>query len=300
MELLKNLCSVHATSGDESKMTGFLLNYIKVNQKKWKVRPVIISGDELQESIILAFGKPRTAIFAHIDSIGFTVRYGRELVRIGGPDVKTGYKIWAETEDQKNEVEIKYGKSISYKGPLLPTGTALAFSPDFRETEEYVQCCYLDNRLGVYSALKVAETLTDGIIVFSCREEHMGGSASYLASRIYNDFKVRQALISDITWVTKGVHHGKGTVISLRDSGIPRRVFVNRILEIAKRSELQFQVEVEAIGGSDGTELQKSSLPVDWCFIGAPESNVHSPDELVYKNDIQSMIDLYKILMKEL
>ena len=34
--------------------------------------------------------------------------------------------------------------------------------------------------------------------------------------------------------------------------------------------------------------------------IGAPEDNVHSPDEKVYKKDIQSMIDLYKVIMQEL
>ena len=36
-----------------------------------------------------------------------------------------------------------------------------------------------------------------------------------------------QALISDITWVTEGVTHGKGCAISLRDSGVPRsEIFV--------------------------------------------------------------------------
>ena len=53
-------------------------------------------------------------------------------------------------------------------------------------------------------------------------------------------------------------------------------------------------------GGSDGNALQKSDYPWDWCFVGAPEDNVHSPDEKVHKKDIQSMLDLYKKLMKKL
>ncbi|MGB0430822.1 MAG: aminopeptidase, partial [Bacteroidia bacterium] len=40
--------------------------------------------------------------------------------------------------------------------------------------------------------------------------------------------------------------------------------------------------------------------PIDWCFIGAPESNVHSPLEKVHKADIESMLNLYKHLMQKL
>ena len=111
---------------------------------------------------------------------------------------------------------------------------------------------------------------------------------------------MKQALISDITWVTDGVKHGKGCAISLRDSGIPRRSFVNKIISIAKKSKIPFQLEVENSGGSDGNELQKSPYPWDWCFVGAPEDNVHSPNEKVNKKDITSMLNLYKELLKKL
>jgi di/tripeptidase len=46
--------------------------------------------------------------------------------------------------------------------------------------------------------------------------------------------------------------------------------------------------------------LQKSDLPIDWCFIGAAEDNVHSPDEKVFKSDIVSMLELYRVLLREL
>jgi putative aminopeptidase FrvX len=107
-------------------------------------------------------------------------------------------------------------------------------------------------------------------------------------------------LICDITWVTHGVKHGGGVAISLRDSGIPRRTYVDRILHLAKLSGVPYQLEVESAGGSDGTMLQRSDLPIDWCFIGAPEDHVHSPDEIVYKKDIEAMIELYGYLMKHL
>lgn len=182
----------------------------------------------------------------------------------------------------------------------LDRGTILTFKPDFRETNEYVQSPYLDNRLGVWNALQVASTMENGAIVFSTYEEHGGNSVGFCASYLKENFGVRQALISDITWVTSGVKHGGGVAISMRDSVLPRRSYLNRIIQIARDSGIPFQLEVESAGGSDGAVLQKSDLSIDWCFIGAPEDNVHTPDEKVFKFDIDSMVNLYRVLMAEL
>ncbi len=303
MQLLKKLCSIQAPSGNEVLMKDFLLNYIEKNSPKWKVQPVIFSGEHFQDCIVLVFGKPRTALFAHIDSIGFTARYGKQLIKIGGP--RTDKKYTLVGQDSKGKIECSLQKdkkdNLTYKFKReIFRGTMLTFKPDWRESKDYVQCCYMDNRLGVWNALQVAETLTDGIIAFSCWEEVGGGSVEYLSRFIYETYRVKQALISDITWVTEGVQHGKGVAISLRDSGLPRRSYVNRIVEIAKKSKIPFQLEVEATGGSDGNVLQRSPYPFDWCFVGAPEDGVHSPDEKVHKADIKSMTDLYRVLMKEL
>ena len=163
-----------------------------------------------------------------------------------------------------------------------------------------MQGCYMDNRVGLYVALKIAETLENGAICFTCYEEHGGGSAENMARILFEKHHIHQALISDITWVTEGVHPGKGVAISLRDSGIPRRSYVNRIIEIANKHQIPYQLEVEGSGGSDGNSLQRSPYPYDWCFVGAPEDNVHSPQEMVHKRDIDSMIQLYQSLMREL
>lgn len=307
MKLLKELCEVHAPSGNEENMQAFLLAYIEKEKSNWKVQPEVIYGDDFQNCIILKFGNPRTAIFAHMDSIGFTVRYGKELVKIGGPRTIEGTKLVGkdskgdiecellviENENQPNGLEYVFDREID-------RGTDLSFKCKFVETEDYVQSCYMDNRLGVWNGLKVAETLEDGVICFSCWEEHGGGSVGYLGKYIYENWKVKQALISDITWVTEGVKDGEGVAISIRDSGIPRRSYVNKIIDLAKDSQVPYQLEVESSGGSDGNELQKSPYPFDWCFIGAPEQHVHSPKEKVHKSDIQSMVDLYRYLMKHL
>jgi putative aminopeptidase FrvX len=305
--LLKEICAIHAPSGHEEPMKDFLLDYIRKNSGNWKVMPEVLSGPEFQDCIIMVFGTPRTAVFAHIDSIGFTVRYNKGLVKIGGPLAEQGYKLVGEDSLGKINCILKVethpegGKQLSYESDReIERGTALTFEPYWRESEEYVQCCYMDNRLGVFNALKLAETLNDGIICFSCWEEHGGGSVQYLTKYIFEKYQIMQCLISDITWITEGVNHGKGCVISMRDSGLPRRSYVNKIISIARQSGIPFQIEVEGAGGSDGNTIQHSPYPIDWCFVGAPEDEVHTPDEKVHKADISSMISLYKELMEKL
>ena len=303
MELLKTLCHIEAPSGSEQNMTEFVLDYIKSNQDSWKVKPELFYGDGFQDCIVLVFGKPSTAIFAHLDSIGYTVKYNNELVKIGGPSTKEGIVLVGQDSQGRIEEKLQHktdkdgNKILFIGGREVERGTTLTFKADFRQTDDFVQCCYMDNRLGVWNALKVAEKLENGIICFSAWEEHGGGSVGYLAKFIYEIYGVKQALISDITWVTEGVKHAKGVAISIRDSGIPRRTYINRIIDLAKASNIPFQLEVENAGGSDGNALQRSPYPFDWCFIGAPEDFVHTPNEKVHKSDIESMTQMYDYLM---
>ena len=66
-----------------------------------------------------------------------------------------------------------------------------------------------------------------------------------------------QALISDITWVTKGIKFSYGTVVSARDSAIPNRTFIKKIINILKEHKIKFQIEVESSGGSDEINYKK-------------------------------------------
>ncbi len=304
MELLHTLCRIPAPAGNEATLTGFLLEYFQQKQSGWRVQPQILAGAEWQDCIILVFGQPRTAVFAHLDSIGFTVRYGRQLVCIGGPALEVGTRLVGHDSQGDIDCTLTIDEEtgqLSYEFHReIERGTELTFACHFRETDTTVQSCYLDNRLGVWNALRLCETLEHGIVAFSCWEEHGGGSVAYLAKYIYETYGVRQALISDITWVTEGVHAGQGVVISLRDSLIPRRAYVDRIRRIAEAAGIPHQLEVEGSGGSDAKELQHGAQPWNWCFVGAPEDHVHSPNELVNKRDIESMLALYQVLMREL
>jgi len=307
MKLLKKLTSIRGASSDETTIKKFLIKYITENQYYWKIKPAIFDNSELHDNLILVFGKPRTVIYAHIDTIGFSVSYENQLVKIGGPDIIDGTPLVGKDSKGNIETELMIIEQENDRPIIkcvydreIDRGTILTYKPNFRETETTIQSPYLDNRLGVWTALKIAETLKDGIIVFSTYEEHGGNSIGYISNLLYNKYKIKQALICDITWLTDHVTPGKGVVISLRDSMLPRKSFLDKIIKLAKKSGVEYQLEVESAGGSDGSSLQKSELLIDWCFIGAGEDNVHTCNEIVSKYDIMCMVEMYRYLMKKL
>jgi len=302
LNFLEKLVDIHGPSGDEAGVRDFIINHVKTKSKTWKSKPQLFYGEELHDALIMVFGKPRTAIFAHMDSIGFTVRYENQLIPIGSPNAQKGYRLTGK--DSKGLIvcgmQVDEGYVFHDFPRAIDIGTSLVYESNFRYNPPYVSSPYMDNRLGVFAALKVAETLEDGIIVCSTYEEHGGGSVPFILRFIMERFPIQQTLIADITWVTEGVHHGEGVVISMRDRNIPRRSFLNKVIKIAESNSIKFQLEVEEHGSSDGKEVQHSPYALDWLFIGAPEDHVHTPNEKVHIDDIQSMIDLYRVLMKNL
>ncbi len=301
-KLLKDLNSISGVSGDEEKILDFIQEYVHNNQHNWVQKPQIIRNKHTQDAIVLVFGKPTTAVFAHVDTVGFTAGYGADLIKVGSPAIKKSDVLVGEDTNGKFKCKVTKveGQWQYLLDREIERGTPLSYKPHFKETKEFIEGNYMDNRLGVFVALQLAETLQNGIIAFTTYEEVGGGNAEVLANYIYTNFSVCQSLICDITWVTNGVHHHNGVVISARDSGLPRRKYLKKIIELAQKSGIPFQVEVESAGGSDGNAIQRSIVPMDWCFIGAPEYGVHSYTETVSKADVATMILLYRFLMQNL
>ncbi|MDX5340507.1 MAG: M20/M25/M40 family metallo-hydrolase [Cyclobacteriaceae bacterium] len=299
---LSDLLEIPSVSGDESRISSFIHQYVLQRKSHWRVAPEIYFGENFHDCLLLKFGEPKTAVFAHLDTIGFMVRYTNQLIPIGGPEIIPGTKLIGQ--DSLGEIRCKLigeEEEIYHDFPRkIERGTRLSFEQDFKMDGEFLQGAYLDNRLGIFSTLELCEDLENGWVVFSTYEEHGGGSMPFLLKFIQETSPIKQALISDITWVTEGVHHHEGVVISIRDKFIPRKKFLDRIITLASESGIPYQLEVEAHGGSDGREIQFSPYAIDWCFIGAPEDHVHTPQEKVSIADLEAMIRMYKYLLKAL
>jgi putative aminopeptidase FrvX len=311
-ELLRKLCAIPSTAGDEGEMAQFILKYLCDNNKSFKTTPQVFSGAGFQDMVIAVFGEPRTAIFAHTDTVAYCTAYDNELVKIGNPKAADGTRLKGYVDGKienavlkikktkkrgKNEAEavLKYSSDAKFA-----PGTPLTYAPDWKETKQFVKSAYMDNRLGVWNALQQAHNIEHGALVFSTYEEHGGGGAQFAGRFLQENFGIQQALISDVTLLTKHMRHKKGPVISMRDRGIPRQSYVRRIISIAEKHNIPHQLEVEKAGGSDGNALQDSSYAWDWGFIGPVEDNYHCPGEKVAKEDIEGTVKLYAALIEEL
>lgn len=302
MKLLYDLLELPGVSGDESTTASYILQYINERKMFWDIVPEVFCGEKFHDCILLKFGSPSTAVFAHMDTIGFMSRYENQLVAIGGPEIIPGTRLIGH--DSLGPIACKIvgdGDGVFHDFPRgIEPGTRLSFDQTIRLDAEFIQAAYLDNRLGLYTALEVCKNLKNGWVVFSTYEEHGGGSMPFLLKFIQESAPIRQALIADITWVTEGVRPHEGVVISIRDKFIPRKKFLDKIISFARNSHIPYQLEVEDSGGSDGREVQFSPYAIDWCFIGAAEQNVHTPDEKVSLIDLKAMISMHKYLMEYL
>jgi putative aminopeptidase FrvX len=302
MELLKQLCEIHAPSGEEFRVRDFIIDYVEKNSGSWIQKPTLLYGDDFQDCLLMVFGEPTSAVMAHMDSVGFTAGYNNELIPIGSPAVNESSEI---RDEDGNTVDIYFDNIEKLwklkKDETLTPGSSWTWRPGFHVSNSLVASPFLDNRLGIYTLLKISPTLKNTILAFSTYEEmSKGGKAGFLARIMYSSYNIRKILIADITWVTPFVKAGEGVVISLRDVGIPRKKFRDSILDLAKESGVPFQLEIEKAGGSDGTIIGASDYPIDWIFIGAPEENPHGHVEKVHKKDIESMVEMYKYLCNRL
>jgi putative aminopeptidase FrvX len=303
MNLLEQIIAIPSPSGDELAIRNFIIEYVQKNSGSFRTVPKLIYGDQFQNCLVIEFGKPRTAVFAHLDTVAYMAGYTDNLLEMGNPDGETGTLLVGK--DAKGPIECSLIKEkntkarYSYTRPI-ERGTQLTYKPHFKTFGDEWEGTYLDNRIGIYNTLKLAETLENGLIVFSTWEEHYGGSVGYMGKYIFEEFNIMQVLISDITWASEGLIQGQGVAVSLRDAGIPRRDFVMKILDLAKKSGVPFQLEVEEYGSSDGGELQRAPYPIDWCFIGPPVTDMHTPREKVNRKDVDAMLELYKFLMEKL
>lgn len=290
MRLLEQLCAIHGPTGEEQRVRDFILHYINENSHSWKVKPTIISAG-IQDNLILVFGKPQCAVISHMDSTGFTLSYNKKLLPIGSPSISEKIKL-KTTIDYNKTYSITKGEDYFYldSKESAPLGTTFTYKNNFNHENNIIQSPYLDNRLGIYILLELAKEMRNGIIAFTAFEEHYSGGVEKVLKIINEEYNVSAVLVNDITSETEGIKLNEGVVISLRDAVIPRRNFIDQIIDFAKKNKIKYQLEVEDQGASDGAVIQRSIYPIDWCFIGIAVENMHSDNERAHENDVSLLI----------
>lgn len=296
LDLLWQLLATDGPSGDEGALADWLEDYVG---REWPH----VHLERLGDSLLAVRGeKPALAVFAHTDTTGFTLGHGRELIPIGGPAPRDKEAIRpAGAPDAGNRLRFRKtgGWKLSGKTDAAP-GSRWVYATEPKRAGDEITAPYLDNRAGVWAALQVLARCPSVAVAFTVGEELSGQGAFVCARRLAERFGITQALISDITWHTAHVHCGDGVAVSLRDRFVPRQRFLDRVLALAEASGIPFQREIESSGGSDGASIERSGVPMEWVFIGAPEKKPHTSVERVAISDLRGMADMLVALVNGL
>ena len=288
LDLLWDLLAQDSPAGDESSLADWLEDWLKREVSGASVERL---GDSL---LVTRGGKPKVAVFAHLDTTGWTLGYDKQLIRIGGPDGKPGDRVRPVHRPDTGSTLARRrdgGWKVGGKTDAAP-GARFVYAAQPEVKDGQITAPYLDNRAGVWAALHALSRCPEIALALSVQEETGSHGAQMTARRLYETYGITQALVADLTWDTKHIKRGLGPAVSLRDSRVPRQSYLNRVLALAEESGVPFQREVESSGGSDGAGIDRSGVPMDWVFVGAPEKAPHTSRERVDIGDLQGMAAL--------
>jgi putative aminopeptidase FrvX len=300
MDKLLSLLNIFSPTGDESAAADWLAGQAGALAD--------VSLHRIGDNLIAVRGTPRVAILAHTDTTGYTLGYHRRLIPIGAPAPRDRDKLRSS-----DGLTGRLRMATQGEGPRLrrvrnaagekvePTpGSRWVYARQPRIERGVIAAPYLDNRAGVWAALEALRRCQRVAVAFCTGEERHGHGARVSAEWLHREFGIAQAIIADVTWHTADTPCGRGVAISLRDAFSPRQVFLDRVLKLAAESGIAHQREIQSAGSSDGGHLLRSSLPIDWVFVGPPEKGPHTSRERAAVADLEAAADLLAYLIDRL
>lgn len=297
MEKLLEVLAIPGPSGDEGAVADWLQGELQG-----------LAGAKLHrlgDNLIALRGAPRTAIFAHTDTTGFTLGYRRQLIPIGSPAAEDKEELRSAdglhgrlrtAVEAHGAAQLRRVRDAQGEKRKPAPGSRWVYAREPKIKNGFITSPYLDNRAGVWAAMKAFVRCQHVAVAFCTGEERHGHGARVCAEWLYRECRVAQAIIADVTWHTSDTPCGKGVAISLRDAFSPRQAFLDRVLQLAANSPIPHQREIQSAGSSDGGHILRSSVPMDWVFVGAPEKNPHTARERAALADLESMVELLELL----
>ena len=92
---------------------------------------------------------------------------------------------------------------------------------------------------------------------------------------------------------------GKGAAIKIMDRSVLCDSFVrSKLAELAAENNISYQLEIMNYGGTDAGAISLSGSGVKTGGISIPTRYIHSPSEMINKNDLKSAIDLLCVFLE--
>jgi len=324
-ELLKKLCALNGTSGDEERVADFIVSEIK------DISGVVVQKDNMGD--VLAFKKgayspnKKVMLTAHTDEIGFIITdidkdgylrfapvggispsavFGRRVVFESGISGVIGGKpvhlLTSEEKDKQPKIEdlfIDIGAlSEEDAKNFVSRGGSCYFSGEFAEIgENMIISKGLDDRVGcaILIDLLCSELKYDCVFAFTVQEEVGCRGANAAAYNLEPDVcLVLEATtacdIAEVTGSGKVCALNGGTVVSFMDKGtVYDKELFDLAFKTAAENGLKCQTKTKVIGGNDASAIHKSLGGIRTLALSAPCRYLHTAYCAADKRDILEM-----------
>ena len=278
-------------------------------------------------------GAPTVLVCAHFDSIGLIVTEikdngflkfnglggidprvlpGTEVTVLGKEDIYgvIGIRpvhILKQEEMKKSESEETLTIDTSVNSEELRTlvrvGTPIVFKNKPLINKDYVSANYLDNRAGVYTALKVAEKVkgedVNVILLFTASEE-LGRKGAAAATVNADVAVIVDATFGKCPYCTKAEAKELGTGPVLCKGPVLSRKYTALLESVAKENGISYTVEAE--GGDPGTDAfvyETASGGTPSVMVSYPLKYMHTGIETVNISDLENCSELISCFAKK-
>lgn len=331
-ELLKELCMLNGTSGDEKIVRDFIISRLP-DDCDYTVDPlgnlIVNKKGEIEP-------KNKVALFAHMDEVGFIVTYisddgfvnvanvggidnsalfGKKLTINGQVGVAGAKAIHQCSSDEAKkipeitEVSVDFGfESREEAEKYISLGDFCYFKSDFVEFgNDMIKSKALDDRLGCAIMLELLHEKSkfNYTCVFTVQEEIGTRGATVSAYTVKPDYAIviettTASDIPDTPENKKVCKVGKGAVVSFMDRGtIYNKDLYKKAREVADKNGIANQTKTVVAGGNDASAIHKSAGGVKTVAVSLPCRYIHSSSSVGKKADMESIKALAIALLEE-
>lgn len=331
-ELLKDLCLLNGTSGDEKNVRDFIISHLPEDCD--------YAVDSLGNLIVNKKGetepKNKVALFAHMDEVGFIVTYITEdgfvnVASVGGIDNSAlfGKKLTingcvgvagakaihqcssdeAKKIPEITDVSVDFGfESRGEAEKYISLGDFGYFKSDLVEFgNDMIKSKALDDRLGCAVMLELLQEKSkiNYTCVFTVQEEIGTRGATVSAYTVNPDYAIviettTASDIPDTPENKKVCKVGKGAVVSFMDRGtIYNKDLYKKAREIADKNGIANQTKTVVAGGNDASAIHKSAGGIKTIAVSLPCRYIHSSASVGSKADMESVKSLVNALLEE-
>ena len=333
--MLKDLCLLNGTSGDEVRVRDYIINEIK-EYSTYEV-------DNLGSVIAYKKGKKKpnktVCINAHMDEVGFIITgitsdgYLR-FAPVGGIDTKVcldravtvgenringviadkAYHLLEDSEKDKapsfDKLLIDIGaKSETEAQSVVSLGDFAYFESDYTELGNgYIKAKALDDRIGCILMIELikSELEYDTVFCFNVQEEVglRGSKCTSFAVSADISIVLEATTAGDLDGVLGADRVcvlGNGGVVSFMDNRtIYDRELYKLAMNTASENNIPVQTKTAVAGGNDAGSIQTSGKGAKVMALSLPCRYIHSPSSVVKKSDIDNTRKLLKEILKKI